>query len=206
MLKKAPVSAPPIVQSGDPVLRAHAASVAPEEFGTNAFEDILARMEAALEGEDDGVAIAAPQIGVSKRIFIVSRRAFMLDEHGEELPLSPSERKALTNMVFINPEITKLSRRKHWLPEGCLSVRWLYGKTHRSDKAAVRAQDRTGKVFTYGGSGLVAQIFQHETDHLNGVLFIDIAKNIEELPPEKVEALRREREAEEARERADREA
>lgn len=194
MLKKATPALPPIVQSGDPVLRAHAASVAPEEFGTRELAEILARMEIALEGEDDGVAIAAPQIGVSKRIFVVSRRAFMLDEHGEELPLSANQRKALTNMIFINPEITKLSKRKHWLPEGCLSVRWLYGKTHRSDKAAVRAQDATGKVFTYGGSGLLAQIFQHETDHLNGILFIDHAKNIEELPPEKVEELRRERE------------
>lgn len=200
MLPKKKVTPPDIVQSGDSVLRAHAEAVRPEEFGTKELALILAQMEASLEGEDDGVAIAAPQINVSKRIFIVSRRAFMLDEHGEELPLSASERKALRNHVFINPEITKISKRKHWLPEGCLSVRWLYGKTNRADKATVRAQDATGKVFTYGGSGLLAQIFQHETDHLNGILFIDHAKDIEELPPEKVEALRREREKADAEE------
>ena len=86
-------------------------------------------------------------------------------------------------MVFINPKISKLSREKEWLPEGCLSVRWLYGNTLRSKKATVTAYDENGKKFTRGASGLLAQIFQHETDHLKGVLFIDKAKNIKEEPP-----------------------
>jgi peptide deformylase len=70
------------------------------------------------------------------------------------------------------------------MPEGCLSVRWLYGNTFRSKKATVTAYDENGKKFVRGASGLLAQIFQHETDHLVGTLFIDHAKNIkEELPP-----------------------
>jgi len=89
-------------------------------------------------------------------------------------------------LVFINPKIFKLSREKDWVPEGCLSVRWLYGKTYRSKKATVEAYDKNGKKFKMGGSGLLAQIFQHETDHLNGILFTDHAKDIkEELPPNK---------------------
>ena len=70
------------------------------------------------------------------------------------------------------------------MPEGCLSVRWLYGNTFRSKKATITAYDGNGKKFTRGASGLLAQIFQHETDHLGGILFIDHAKDIkEELPP-----------------------
>jgi peptide deformylase len=60
----------------------------------------------------------------------------------------------------------------------------LYGKVKRAEKATVVAYDEYGKKFTKGGSGLLAQIFQHETDHLDGVLFIDKAKFIEEIPPE----------------------
>ena len=87
-------------------------------------------------------------------------------------------------MVFINPKISKLSREKEWVPEGCLSVRPLYGKTLRSKKATVVAYDENGKKFTRGASGLLAQIFQHETDHLDGILFIDHAKDIKEELPE----------------------
>ena len=90
------------------------------------------------------------------------------------------------DLVFINPKISKLSREKEWLPEGCLSVRWLYGKTLRSKKAMITAYDENGKKFTRGASGLLAQIFQHETDHLNGILFIDHAKEIKEEKPEVV--------------------
>ncbi len=74
------------------------------------------------------------------------------------------------------------------MPEGCLSVRWLYGKVRRSSKALIRAFDEHGNLFTRGGSGLLSQIFQHEIDHLNGILFIDTAENIEDIPPLPAEA------------------
>jgi peptide deformylase len=70
------------------------------------------------------------------------------------------------------------------MPEGCLSVRWLYGNVLRSTKASIEAYDEFGNKFTRGGSGLLAQIFQHETDHLNGVLFIDTAEDVEDMPPD----------------------
>ncbi len=177
-------------------MRKIAHKVRADQFGTKELRDILLRMKTLLAAEDDGVAIAAPQIGESLRIFVVSRRAFMIedDEDGEKRTYKKKEASAetdrQTDMVFINPEITKLSRKKVLVPEGCLSVRWKYGNTRRSDKATVRAQDEKGKFFTYGGSGLLAQIFQHETDHLNGILFIDHARDIEDLPPEKVEEVR----------------
>ena len=70
------------------------------------------------------------------------------------------------------------------MPEGCLSVRWLYGEVKRSTNATIRAYDEDGKVFTRGGGGLLSQIFQHEIDHLDGIIFTDKAKNLVELKPE----------------------
>ncbi len=173
-----------IVQNGDPVLRTVAREVTKEEIGSKELTDILGRMKIALDREYDGVAIAAPQIGVPLRIFIVSHRAFIIEDKQKGEPDQAEEKTE--DMIVINPEIIKLSKKKVRVPEGCLSVRWLYGNTMRYQKASIRALNKLGKPFTYGGSGLVAQIFQHETDHLNGTLFIDHATEIEELAPEEI--------------------
>lgn len=184
---KKEISAPAIVQSDNPVLRAIASPVSTNDFNTEKLNTILLQMKLALDRESDGVAIAAPQIGVSLRIFIVSRKAFTVEEKSESVQAQPKIQKVPEkDIVCINPEIIKLSQKKVTVPEGCLSVRWLYGHTRRSEKATIRAYDENGKLFTYGGSGLIAQIFQHETDHLNGTLFIDHATDIEELTPEEI--------------------
>ena len=94
-------------------------------------------------------------------------------------------KEKIKNIIFINPKISKLSREKTWMPEGCLSVRPLYGKTFRSTKATINAYNENGKKITRGASGLLAQIFQHEVDHLNGILFIDHAKDIKAEIPQK---------------------
>lgn len=185
------ISIPPIVQDGDPVLRSIASPVATEDFNTPRLHGILEQMKSALDKESDGVAIAAPQIGVSLRIFVVSRKAFAIEENESGETDIKRQKLPEKDMVCINPEIIKLSRKKMKVPEGCLSVRWLYGDTMRSEKATIRAYDENGRSFTYGGSGLIAQIFQHETDHLNGILFIDHATNIEELTPEQVEEIQK---------------
>lgn len=191
-----------IVQKDAPVLRAVAESVNPKDFGSPRLKEIIINMITALDREEDGVAIAAPQIGVPLRIFIVSHRAFDIEDkhdkgtHEKEHVLDKQGEKKHPNLVFINPEIIKLSRKKVWLPEGCLSVRWLYGEVSRADKATVRAYDENGKLFTRGGSGLLAQIFQHETDHLNGTLFIDTARNLETITKEEQERQKREHAAE----------
>lgn len=197
-----------IVQKEDPVLREIAKPVNQKDFGSPLLKKILEDMVTALEKEEDGVAIAAPQIGVPLRIFIVSHRAFEYEDeeeenaddlenmHGDFVSLAKpiKHRKPMrSDMVFINPVITKLSRKKKWVPEGCLSVRWLYGEVERAEKATVRAYDQNGKAFTCGGSGLLAQIFQHETDHLNGALFIDTARNVETITAEE-QKIRREEE------------
>ena len=155
-----------ILQQKEKVLRRIAHEVHVHDIKTTKIKKILKEMSAALKSQSDGVAIAAPQIGYGLRIFVVSGKIFA--EEGEQ----PK------NIVLINPIISKLSREKEWVPEGCLSVRPLYGKTFRSKKATVTAYDENGRKFTRGASGLLAQIFQHETDHLNGILFIDHAKDV----------------------------
>lgn len=169
-----------IVQKGDPALRAVTTEVNPAEITSPAVQTIIKNMITALDSQDDGVAIAAPQIGETVRIFVISGKIFH-----PQYPDIPKGEKIPPHLIFINPKITKLSKTKKWVPEGCLSVRWLYGNVERSTKAEIRAYNEKGQVFTRGGSGLLAQIFQHETDHLDGVLFIDKAEDLEDAPPEK---------------------
>jgi peptide deformylase len=167
-----------IVQKENTVLRKIAREIPEKDISSTKIKSIIKKMILALDGEDDGVAIAAPQIGESVRIFIVSHKVFDIIKKRKDRPEG--------NMVFINPTILKLSKDKKIVEEGCLSVRYLYGKTTRSHKATVEALDENGKRFMIGGSGLLAQIFQHEIDHLNGILFIDNATNIEEVIPEHI--------------------
>jgi len=174
-----------IVQKNDKVLRQIAKEIPVREIATPKIKRVLKEMSLALKNQDDGVAIAAPQIGYSLPIFVVSGKIFHKDFIRGEKGFDKTPKKELPkDLVFINPKISKLSREKEWVPEGCLSVRWLYGNALRSKKATVTAYNEKGKKFIRGASGLLAQIFQHETDHLNGILFIDHAKDIkEELPP-----------------------
>jgi len=181
-----------ILQAKQKVLRKVASEVPLADIKKPEIQKILAEMSASLKSQEDGVAIAAPQIGYSLRIFVVSGKIFDKDfmtnraerfEGKRAVDDIAKPKKEFPDVVFINPKISRLSRERDWVPEGCLSVRWLYGKTFRSKKATVTAYDENGKKFTRGASGLLAQIFQHETDHLNGILFIDHAKDIrEELP------------------------
>ena len=213
-----------ILQKQARVLRQTAKEVLIEKIKTAKIKKILKEMSSALKSQDDGVAIAAPQIGYALRIFVVSGKIFAKDfgkkrparnafsiadarphdslqrigQAGGEKKINSEEeillnennivekietKEKIKDLIFINSKISKLSREKEWMPEGCLSVRWFYGKTLRSKKATITAYDENGKKFTRGASGLLAQIFQHETEHLNGILFIDHAKDIkEELP------------------------
>lgn len=154
-----------IVQKGNPILGKRAADVALSDISSKKIKKVIADMKEALAGEADGAAIAAPQIGVSLRIFVVSGRILRkTDDEDEETP---------PDVTFINPIITKISKSKKLMDEGCLSVRGQYGMIERSTKATVQAYDEWGKSFMRGGSGLLAQVFQHETDHLDGVLFVE---------------------------------
>jgi peptide deformylase len=116
--------------------------------------------------EAPGVGLAAPQIGISKRIIVVEYG----DEEDDSFP------KQL--YVMVNPEIIKQS--KDTIPgiEGCLSVPGLVGKVSRSSVVTVKGQDIHGKPIKIRAQGWLARIFQHEIDHINGILYTDRADEI----------------------------
>ena len=164
----------PIVQIGKPVLRQKATPVLQKDFGSKRIHALILKMSRVLSAEEYGVAIAAPQIGISERIFVIAGRAFIADQKNKDDVETPKD------MAFINPEIIRLSRKKREMSEGCLSVRGKYGTVTRHERTSVRARDESGVVFTYHGTGLIAHIFQHECDHLDGILYTDKALKLED--------------------------
>ncbi len=155
-----------IVQKDNKVLRQVAKEISPEEISSAKIKNIIKNMREALFASENGVALAAPQIGELIRLFIVSIPE--INKDGKKTRQDPP-------FVFINPKIKKISRKKNILEEGCLSIEKTFGKTKRAEKLTIEAYDENGKKFIRGASGLLAQIIQHETDHLNGILFIDHA-------------------------------
>ena len=137
-----------IVQGGDPVLRKKCREVT--EFNER-LNVLLDDMKETLILAN-GAGLAAPQVGVLKRVAIVS-----VDDKFYEL---------------INPEIIKTDGEEI-SPEGCLSLPGICGTVSRPYKVTIRAQDRFGKTFTASGEGLLARAFCHEIDHLDGILFED---------------------------------
>ena len=118
------------------------------------------RMKLVMQ-EANGIGLSGNQIGLEHRVFVAKQG-----------------KKAY---VVFNPEIVKESEEKHPMEEGCLSVPLSYGEVERAEKIVVRGRDINGRKVKYKINGLLARIFQHEIDHLNGVLFIDKAKEIHKL-------------------------
>lgn len=167
-----------IVQDGDPVLRATAETLPEELFNTPTLAALIRDMSEALDAEPEGVALAAPQIGVSYRIFIVRKDRTLSAEEIEKL--GDATRTPVVE-VYINPEIVKTSRRRTRADEGCLSVRGIYGTTRPHERVTIKARGADGSHLMRGAGGLMAQIFEHEINHLNGILFIDHADHLIEL-------------------------
>jgi peptide deformylase len=108
--------------------------------------------------QNDGIGLAAIQIGNPLRIVVCEVNDKMYS--------------------FINPEITKLSSKTSVLEEGCLSLPNFYGEVERPEKIIVKATNLEGKKIKLKAFGLLARVLQHEIDHLNGILFIDKARNV----------------------------
>ena len=172
---------PKIIQhddaSGKNVLREVAKKISLTDIKTSKIQRVISDIRMALESQSDGVALSAPQINVSLRIFVV--HSFVYDTPETIKIKTPKTKKLRT--VFINPEIIKISKDRKKMDEGCLSVRNWYGKVRRSSRVTIKSLDENGEEFTIEGSGLLAQIFQHEIDHLDGILFIDKATSLRKL-------------------------
>jgi peptide deformylase len=160
-----------ILKEGEPTLLKKSRAVA--DFNPRLHQLIDDLRETLLHA--DGVGLAAPQVGVLRRVVLV------MDTEKEDA--TPEEQL----IELVNPEIVAASGEQIG-PEGCLSLPGVYGIVKRPDLVKVRAQDRNGKFFEVWGSMLTARAFCHEIDHLNGVLFRSIADEI--LTPEQLEEMR----------------
>ena len=130
---------------------------------TPEIKELIFNMAETLR-QTQGSGLAANQVGLSIRLFV-----------------------ALVESKFyaiINPEIIKQSKEISDMEEGCLSIPGIYGDVPRPAEIVLSGYDKNGKRLKIKASGLRARVFQHETDHLNGILFIDKAKNFHEYRPD----------------------
>lgn len=166
-----------IPHTDNPVLREQAHEIPREDITAPRIRTLVTDMKKLLAREKFGVALAAPQVGEPLRLFIVSGRALVkhAEERDDEDAAVDVSRSVPEDQVYINPVLLKMSRGKKEKHEGCLSVRGKWGDVPRAEKATIKAYDEHGRVFTRGASGFLAHIFQHEMDHLEGILYIDKA-------------------------------
>lgn len=136
-------------------------------------------MAAELSAAENGIGLAAPQIGISKAIFIILEEIANLKTGALPENTGKEEANKKEVLVFVNPRIVKNSRKTEMMNEGCLSVPGIYGNIKRFRQVTIEALDENGNKMRRGAGGLLAQVFQHECDHLRGVLFIDNATNLQ---------------------------
>lgn len=163
----------PIVQCGDPVLRRRAESLTPGDLGRADVRRLIIRMRATMEAAP-GVGLAAPQIGESIRLAVLSDGP---ERWGHLTPdeLAVRERSALPFTVLVNPVLVPVpdERGPVGFFEGCLSVLRLTGYVRRHRSVQVEGLDEHGESRTWTFTGWPARIAQHEVDHLLGVLYLD---------------------------------
>lgn len=145
-----------IVRNGDKV------------FSRREMNALISHMSKIMR-KSNGVGLSANQLGLEYKVFVA------------QVPSSQGDNRLY---AILNPELEKMSSQKETLEEGCLSVPRSYGEVPRSYQVTLRGFDKTGKPVKIKAWGFLARVFQHETDHLNGVLFLDRAKKIEQIPEE----------------------
>tara|TARA_R110001632_G_scaffold43376_6_gene110158 strand:- start:166077 stop:166664 length:588 start_codon:yes stop_codon:yes gene_type:complete len=180
----------PVVAYGDPVLRKVAKEIGPDY---PKLEELIVNMKQTMYNAN-GVGIAAPQIGKSVRIFVIDATPFAEDEDLTEL-----EREQLKdfNKVFINPKILNEEGDEWAFNEGCLSIPDIREDVFRQEEVTFEYLDENFEKHTNTLNGVAARVFQHEYDHLEGILFTDklsslkkriLKKKLEKISLGKIEA------------------
>ena len=146
-------------------LRKPAKKVDIEKENKKEMRDLIKEMRKTMY-EANGIGLSANQVGLNKKIFI----AQIIDNEGMS--------KFYT---IVNPEIAQASKETSILEEGCLSIPQIFGPVERPEKIVLKGKTIEGKNLKIKAWGILARVFQHETDHLNGILFTDKAKEVYEL-------------------------
>lgn len=166
-----------VARMGNPVLRKVARQLSLEEIRSPEFKRLLKDMVDTMN-EYGGIGLAAPQIHESVAVAIIEYQAgeSRYEDESDTVPSSGSETE-MPLSVFVNPVITVLdpSEKGYW--EGCLSIPEIRGLVYRPQKIRVDYLDQDGKKKSVVAEGFLATVFQHELDHLAGVLFVDRIKN-----------------------------
>jgi peptide deformylase len=152
----------PIVKLPSPSLRERSAELDRATLLSPDVQTLIAAMIPTMYG-DDGIGLAAPQVGKNIRVCIVGKE---------------SDKSLKTDLVLVNPVWTKNSRKTQTEYEGCLSVPKKFGKVKRYTDISVEAWDAFGNPLSFDAKNFFARVIQHEVDHLNGVLFIDKATDM----------------------------
>jgi peptide deformylase len=180
----------PVVAYGDPVLRKMCVTI---DADYNDLEKLISNMKETMYNAS-GVGLAAPQIGKAIRLFLIDASPFAEDED-----LSEKDREILKNFnrVFINAQIIKEEGEEWAFNEGCLSIPDVREDVYRKPKITIEYQDENFEKHTEVLEGLAARVFQHEYDHIEGILFTDklsslkkriIKKKLENISKGKINA------------------
>jgi peptide deformylase len=167
-----------VARMGHPMLRARARAVEPAEIKSPKVQQLIDDMLETMH-EYQGVGLAAPQVHVQLRLFVAG---FTSEREGEPSASGESnDDRYVPLMVLINPEIQPVGTTviEDW--EGCLSIPEIRGKVPRASSIQVKAHDRRGRRVELQARGFTARVIQHETDHLDGILFFDRMKSFETL-------------------------
>lgn len=170
MIKK---QLPIVIHPHNTSLHERCRDVAQEELGIKDLKELVSNMIHTMY-KDDGVGIAAPQVGKNIRLAIITKAALIRTD-GD---VSFSTKK---DLVIVNPTYTPLNADTAEEEEGCLSVPGVWGSTPRHTKILVRFSTLDGKQHKCVITDFLARVFQHEIDHLDGVLFIDRARETHEM-------------------------
>ena len=163
-----------VARMGHPVLRARATPVDPADIKSPRIQQLIDDMFETMK-EYSGVGLAAPQVHEGVRLFVAGFASRPGD--GEE----EDEAARVPRMVLINPEITAIGGDTEDDWEGCLSIPEIRGRVTRAREIEVKAYDRRGRRISIHARGFTARVIQHETDHLDGVLFLDRMSSLETL-------------------------
>jgi peptide deformylase len=147
-----------IITRPNPILRKKSTEISPEAIKSREFKSLVSSMEKTMI-KTDGVGLAAPQIGKNIRLVVANFKDGII--------------------CLINPKLIKKSWARELGQEGCLSIPGVFGKVKRHKKISLIYFDKNGKKIKLSAEGMMARVLQHEIDHLDGILFIDKAVEIE---------------------------
>jgi peptide deformylase len=156
----------PIITDPNPILHIRSLDVEKERIHTKEFQVFVKDMIETMYVKD-GVGLAAVQVGKSLQVCVIAKNYSTFN---------PKE-----DLCLINPTWTKLSVFKNWDEEGCLSVPGMYGKVKRYVHVKVKALNQKGEHIEFEAHDFFARIIQHEVDHLNGILFVEKAKDLHRI-------------------------